>query len=269
MRMTVGMLRVLGLLLFLLIMIESCAAQRSCGKIKKACKKRGGVCQSQDADCDGELLIGNKYCSNKNKCGCCVPPPDCSKGTLQPCVLLNGTCISQDDVCNGREEINKIFCKSSDSCKCCFSKECDCENERQCERPDAAYKGFHPYGHCRKSCHSNEVLYDSCNINNQDCSCCLRETTQCNPAECQSGTLTGRCSRTAIPGWVIVGGDDLQEKCEDGCDCWVEEGTQECNPTECWDGNIVGRCSRYAIPGSSNLGPSGQCKDGCDCWVNI
>ncbi|CAL4086499.1 unnamed protein product, partial [Meganyctiphanes norvegica] len=116
-------MRRLGLLLMILIEL-SCAAEHPC-VTKKKCKKIGesaGVeafCQPRKWDCEGKLYTGKKYCKPKD-CGCCVPHPDCSSGTLKPCATLNGTCIDQGEECDGRVVTGKDFCKFTDKCKCCF-----------------------------------------------------------------------------------------------------------------------------------------------------
>ncbi|CAL4226932.1 unnamed protein product, partial [Meganyctiphanes norvegica] len=104
------------------------------------------------------------------------------------------------------------------------------------------------------------------------CKCCFSKScdpTECYPSECRSGALTGRCSRNAIPGWIIVGPEDLQEHCEDGCDCWMNPDPTECYLSECRSGTLTGHCSRIAMPGMIIVGPEDlqdRCDDGCDCW---
>ncbi|CAL4124472.1 unnamed protein product, partial [Meganyctiphanes norvegica] len=140
------------------------------------------TCDRPEVAADGYYTTGqcrknchsNEYpygqCDTYNQeCNCCL-----IKNVELPCNPLEcefqrllGRC-SRDDI-QGSQNVGQQQCR--DGCDCYVTT--DCENERTCDRPEAASEGYYTTGQCRKNCHSNEYPYGQCDIYNQECNCCL------------------------------------------------------------------------------------------------
>ncbi|CAL4066968.1 unnamed protein product, partial [Meganyctiphanes norvegica] len=148
-------------------------------------------------------------------------------------------------------------------CDCYIPEDQDCDNQRKCDRPDAAAEGYYTTGHCRTTCHSDETPYDRCDIDNQDsCSCCLRKK-DCEIETClYKNEFPGKCSKGPMSGHTNVG----QVNCGEGCNCWIEEH-QDCEIESClYKNEFPGKCSKGPISGHTNVGQV-NCGEGCNCWI--
>ncbi|CAL4141354.1 unnamed protein product, partial [Meganyctiphanes norvegica] len=195
---------------------------------------------------------------NQDSCLCCLRKE-------APCEPLTCTYNGVDGRCL-REEVSGTVNVGPQQCKhgcdCYIPKEQDCDNQRKCDRPDAAAVGYYTTGHCRTTCHTDEKPYDKCDIDNQDsCLCCLRkEDVKCDPAECEVDDGTrGVCSLEPISGYSKAG----VYQCRDGCQCYIPG---PCDPPSCDFNGKDGRCHWKEVSGWVNVGPQ-QCKHGCECYV--